>query len=478
MTREKAAVKSLKHAHIAASDEYEAHLLKSLNIRIGAPKEEEAASEAQVVAARCKLELSRFDLIGELNSLAMKKKFQLCDRVCGAVYGFLGYHHTCHSQLAVVESSVRELSIAASKGRKLFAREELLRTGKRNQLERDLQRNEGHWHKAVSQLSPDAQSNKQRRRASMSYSYTRKSLSFDVSSDDDAAAALGGDGSGSESPTVAGAASDANLSIDDSGGEEKAGFLHKKSHTGMRHTWQRRWFFIKQGKLYYLRDAVETIGQKTAQKIIGGGTPAPKAKATFLSTNPEDEGVVCVGDLVITNVKLGDRRSGSRKYTFEVVSPTTRKYYLQADNEEDCQSWVEAIQGQIMKSLSTLSVEPSSSGATVDNGAASSEVPEEILATLKRENPFCGDCGTAAPQWVSANLGLLMCIDCSGVHRSLGSHVSKVRSLALDLWSPSSLELLMKIGNTGANEAYLPESSAILSLNLVPAALRKETLFE
>ena len=221
--------------------------------------------------------------------------------------------------------------------------------------------------------------------------------------------------------------------------------------------------FIKQGKLYYLRDAVETIGQKTAQKIIGGGTPAPKAKATFLSTNPEDEGVVCVGDLVITNVKLGDRRSGSRKYTFEVVSPTTRKYYLQADNEEDCQSWVEAIQGQIMKSLSTLSVEPSSSGATVDNGAASSEVPEEILATLKRENPFCGDCGTAAPQWVSANLGFLMCIDCSGVHRSLGSHVSKVRSLALDLWSPSSLELLMKIGNTGANEAYLPESSAILS---------------
>lgn len=40
----------------------------------------------------------------------------------------------------------------------------------------------------------------------------------------------------------------------------------------------------------------------------------------------------------------------------------------------------------------------------------------------------------ADPEWASLNLGILMCIECSGVHRNLGSHISKVRSLGLDDW--------------------------------------------
>lgn len=38
------------------------------------------------------------------------------------------------------------------------------------------------------------------------------------------------------------------------------------------------------------------------------------------------------------------------------------------------------------------------------------------------------------PEWASLNLGVLMCIECSGIHRNLGSHISKVRSLGLDDW--------------------------------------------
>ena len=48
-------------------------------------------------------------------------------------------------------------------------------------------------------------------------------------------------------------------------------------------------------------------------------------------------------------------------------------------------------------------------------------------------NGACADCGMVDPDWASLNLGVLMCIQCSGVHRQLGVHVSKVRSCTLDV---------------------------------------------
>ncbi|KAI9502019.1 hypothetical protein BX070DRAFT_175925, partial [Coemansia spiralis] len=46
-------------------------------------------------------------------------------------------------------------------------------------------------------------------------------------------------------------------------------------------------------------------------------------------------------------------------------------------------------------------------------------------------NKVCADCGATAPDWCSLNLACLLCIECSGIHRSLGTHISKVRSLTL-----------------------------------------------
>ena len=49
------------------------------------------------------------------------------------------------------------------------------------------------------------------------------------------------------------------------------------------------------------------------------------------------------------------------------------------------------------------------------------------------------------PDWASINLGILVCIECSGIHRSLGVHVSKVRSLTLDKWEEHTVKVCYKI---------------------------------
>ncbi|PHU03162.1 ADP-ribosylation factor GTPase-activating protein AGD3 [Capsicum chinense] len=83
---------------------------------------------------------------------------------------------------------------------------------------------------------------------------------------------------------------------------------------------------------------------------------------------------------------------------------------------------------------------------------------EQPIGTLRRVcgNDKCADCGAAEPDWASLNLGVLVCIECSGVHRNLGVHISKVRSLTLDVkvWEPSVIALFQSLGNTFANSVW------------------------
>lgn len=92
---------------------------------------------------------------------------------------------------------------------------------------------------------------------------------------------------------------------------------------------------------------------------------------------------------------------------------------------------------------------------------AQNEQHKKILSQLLKldGNRRCCDCFARGPTWASVNLGLFVCLNCSGIHRSLGTHLSKVRSTTLDTWLPEQVEFVSKLGNVRANrywEATLP----------------------
>ncbi|CBY13283.1 unnamed protein product [Oikopleura dioica] len=72
----------------------------------------------------------------------------------------------------------------------------------------------------------------------------------------------------------------------------------------------------------------------------------------------------------------------------------------------------------------------------------------------KEENKYCADCKTKSPRWASWNLGIFMCIRCSGIHRGMGVHISKVKSVNLDTWTPEQMQSICSKGNEWGKNFY------------------------
>lgn len=84
---------------------------------------------------------------------------------------------------------------------------------------------------------------------------------------------------------------------------------------------------------------------------------------------------------------------------------------------------------------------------------------QTIKQLLKLEgNKTCADCKrNKHPRWASWNLGVFICIRCSGIHRGMGTHISRVKSVDLDAWTDEQLQSILRWGNSRANKCvYIP----------------------
>ncbi|XP_029574697.1 arf-GAP with coiled-coil, ANK repeat and PH domain-containing protein 3-like isoform X2 [Salmo trutta] len=223
------------------------------------------------------------------------------------------------------------------------------------------------------------------------------------------------------------------FNVDAPNGVVMEGYLFKRASNAFK-TWNRRWFSIQNSQLVYQKKLKDSL-------------------------------TVVVEDLRLCSVKPCE--DIERRFCFEVVSPN-KSCMLQAESEKLRLAWIQAVQASIASAyrespdyhyIECLDRTASPSVSSIDSASEPRERSvrgETILHRIQclPGNEYCCDCGQADPHWASINLGILLCIECSGIHRSLGVHCSKVRSLTLDSWEPELLKLMCELGNSVINHIY------------------------
>ncbi|XP_061181258.1 arf-GAP with GTPase, ANK repeat and PH domain-containing protein 3-like isoform X6 [Saccostrea echinata] len=274
----------------------------------------------------------------------------------------------------------------------------------------------------------------------------------------------------------------------------KQGYLYKKSH-GLNKEWKKKYVtLLDDGRLTYhpsLHDYMDDVHAKeinlihTTVKIPGLRPRTTKTVPVYPAQHPNQDAKgesktsfslsgVANGDGILSklngnsigskietpNVKKRHRRakSGGLKnvgdgddsdgYEFMIVSLENKQWHFEAGDSQERDEWINAIEQQILNSLQGNEISKSNKRSTQSDPAGM-----QAIRTV-RGNNSCADCGAPNPDWASINLGTIVCIECSGIHRNLGTHLSRVRSLDLDEWPPDLVRVMMSIGNGIANSVW------------------------
>ncbi|XP_049420925.1 arf-GAP with SH3 domain, ANK repeat and PH domain-containing protein 1 isoform X3 [Epinephelus fuscoguttatus] len=195
-------------------------------------------------------------------------------------------------------------------------------------------------------------------------------------------------------------------------GSEKKGYLLKKSD-GLRKVWQRRQCSVKAGML--------TISHATSNR------QPVKLNLLTCQVKPSTEDRKC----------------------FDLISHN-RTYHFQAEDEQEFVIWISVLTNSKEEALNMAFRGEQSSGGEDGLEDLTKAIIEDVLRMPGNE--LCCDCGAADPKWLSTNLGILTCIECSGIHREMGVHISRIQSMELDKLGTSELLLAKNVGNSSFNE--------------------------